>query len=151
MVAIRRMVIYFSILTFLISTALAVLFLLFERYILLTVCAGLYVAGILLLLISGRGAHSFVYRIRPSVLELESESGEKETFIREEESTLRLAERSEEKEGDIVKRCFSANRIAARSVVKDSSFKKYVFTCGGRRILLLLDEYAVVLLQRSEK
>ena len=149
MLALRRAVIYFCILLFIISTALVILFILFERYLMLLLCFGLYAVDVLLLILSGRGEHYYSYHVTGGVLEIISESGAKRTFSLTDRDVL--APYDGDEDASVIKYCFPLCRVTARSVTQDNVFKKYILTVEAEKVMLLLDTYAVVLLQRSER
>jgi len=150
MLALRRAIIYFCILLFIVSTALVVLFLLFERYMMLFLCAGMYVLAFFLLFISGRGESCFMYHIGYGVIEIQMEKGERKVFRLTDSTVLRIAVTADEDSSETVKFCFPNNRIVGRNISKEGLFKKYLLTMNGAQILLLLDTYALVLLQRRD-
>ena len=121
MVALRRMVVYFCILLFIISTALVILFILFERYMALIACGVMYVLSVLVLFISGRGGRSYIYRFSNSSLEIENER--KDVFVVEPNRpfSLKPADHLDEDDPQIVKYCFRCNKVSAVKNIGNAS------------------------------
>ena len=151
--ALKRTLVYIAFLFVIVSTALFVLFLLFERYKWLILCGCLYACVFLLVLAVGTKNTAFRYDFDgQGNLCLTSKKGKKVIFSIGKFNFEKKAETSDFYKKDTEIYCFPKSRISFRTEeTKDAAFKKMIYAYEGRRILLLLDDYAESLMKKEEE
>jgi len=148
---IRRIAIYLSILLIVISSAMLILFLLFEKYLQILFCVGAYgVAITVLCLIKGKKS-VFSYSFRGETLYVENPDGKVFELPMGGLSFLKYSDDSDELNEEISKYCFADNEISMTNLGGRTSFEKCIFLFEDKKVLLLMDDYAFTLFQRGKK
>ena len=141
---VKRAVLYVAILTITVSLALIVLFILFERYLLLIVPGVLILSSAFAMFLIGKSVSAFTYRFGKDGLSV-SDGRKSANFSYDGLTIERNAENSDFFNKNIVKLSFIKNRIVLKNAVNDNTFstKNYVVTYQGVTYIMTLDDYAL--------
>ena len=141
---VKRAVLYVAILTITVSLALIVLFILFERYLLLIVPGVLIFSSAFAMFLIGESVSAFTYRFGKDGLSV-SDGRKSANFSYDDLTIERNAENSDFFNKSIVKLSFIKNRIVLKNAVNDNTFstKNYVVTYQDVTYIMTLDDYAL--------
>lgn len=141
---VKRAVLYVAILTITVSLALIVLFILFERYLLLIVPGVLILSSAFAMFLIGKSVSAFTYRFGKDGLSV-SDGRKSINFSYDDLTIERNAENSDFFNKSIVKLSFIKNRIVLKTAVNDNTFstKNYVVTYQDVTYIMTLDDYAL--------
>ena len=141
---VKRAVLYVAILTITVSLALIVLFILFERYLLLIVPGVLIFSSAFAMFLIGKSVSAFTYRFGKDGLSV-SDGRKSANFSYDGLTIERNAENSDFFNKSIVKLSFIKNRIVVKNAVNDNTFstKNYVVTYQDVTYIMTLDDYAL--------
>lgn len=150
--AVKRAVIYLAFLIMVVSFALIVLYILFERYLFLVIPGcGIFFSAFIVFFMGRKNdlfRYSFDERGRLTISTRQGKS-----FVFDVESFVRIkqAEYSDFRKKEIEKYCFPQSSLFANGAGKAASAQKILFSYKGKEVILLLDEYAENIMTRSEK
>ena len=151
--ALRRSILYVVLLLSVISTALVVLFILFELYYNLFVCGAIYLICFIVSFLMGKKTNEYTYSFNDSSLTIASKSGKSVVFLLENVVFVKNAENSDFLSKNIIKKSFIKNRIIVKNALNKDSLnaKSFVIDYEKESYLMTFDEYALTFFQRSEQ
>ena len=150
--AVKRAAIYLAILIITISTALVVLYILFERYLSLIACAMLYLFSILTMVVVGRRKDVYTYALSADgVLTIRIKSGTLEEIDLKCLVLIKNAEYSDFLQKSTIKYAFiNSNTVLKNGINKNSNdFKNVVLTDSEHSYILSADNYVLSFATRS--
>ena len=144
---VKRSLLYVAILTVTVSLALIILFVLFERYLMLIVPGALILLSALAMFLIGRQAGVIEYHFTNDALEVVFGRDIKK-FTLSDLTVERNAENSDFFDKTITKLSFIKNRIVFKNAINDNTVtvKNRVITDQTERFIVALDDYALALL-----
>lgn len=149
----KRVILYFGILVATVALALVVLFILFERYLMLLMPAGMFLfsAGIGFLI--GRAPGAYTYSFSDKVLLIEGNGREVARISLEDISVEKTAEEKDFLDKSISKYTFFNNRVLFKIGMgtEDVSAQNLIVFQGEKRYLLGFDTYAISLIEGRKK
>ena len=148
----RRVLLYLAILTLTVSLALVVLFLLFERYLMLLIPGALILASLLTMLLVGKRATFYSYHYEEDVVCVEN--GRQKHFLPIEKiEIVKNAENSDFFNKTITALAFIKNRIILKTTINDNNFaiQNVMISCSGKTYIVALDDYAISLIKGRKK
>ena len=139
---VKRMLLYIAILCVTISLALIILFILFEKYIMLILPGGMILISVLLMLGIARKTSFYTYHF--SNIDLKIIGGRSEIILPLCNLIIeKNAETSDFFDKSIIKLSFIKNRIILRSIIDhDVSIKNVLIYYNDKRYIVALDDYA---------
>ena len=144
---VKRAVLYVAILTITVSLALLVLFILFERYLMLIVPGALILSSALAMFLIGKSVASFDYQFKKDSLSV-SDGRKTVSFSYDGLAIEKNAENSDFFDKSIIKLTFIKNRIVLKNTVNNNTFstKNYLVTYQNVTYILTLDDYALAVI-----
>ena len=151
--ALKRGVIYVAILLLTVATALVVLFILFELYLALFACLGMYVFSIGLILLVGRRKDVFKYVASAEKLTISDRGKVSATFTLKELENVKKAEFSDFLDKKITKFAFPKTKSVIKIASEEgaNAFAECIFEYEGKRYILSLDDYMTSIILRSKQ
>ena len=144
---VKRALLYLAMLLSIVALALVILLILFERYLLLFLPAGMILVAAAIWFLVGKRVNSFRYHFTDKELKVSSDnrlllSIELNGLLME-----KLSDKSAFFNKDIIKLAFAKSRIVLKENLNDnnSSIVFAVLTVDSKKYLLGFDEYAIAL------
>ena len=143
---VKRVMLYVSILTITVSLALIVLFILFERYLMLLIPGGMILAAIMIMVFIAKVASVVEYHFADHRLTI-LKKGKEYVFILSDVSFVKNAEKSDFFDKSITILSFIKNKIVVRNAVNDNNFSlnQQVIAYQNERYLIAFDDYGLSL------
>ena len=145
---IRRVLLYVALLIGTVALALLVLFILFERYLMLILPAVMIALAILIFFLTSTRTTIYVYSITENSLSVSGGRHDR-AFILKNVILERNAEKSDFIDKSIVKFSFIKRRIALKNAVNDNTANAvdYIISYETKRYLVTLDDYALAIVK----
>ena len=148
---VKRVLLYVCILSVTVSLALVVLFILFERYLMLILPGAWIAAAVLTIVLLGKKASFYDYHFTDNSLEV---TGAKTQchFLLSEITVQRNSDNSDFFQKDVVILTFPKNRIVIKNSTNDNSTTNInrLVTVNGKSYLLALDDFALAMIGGTE-
>lgn len=150
--ALKRAVIYLALLMVIVSFALVVLYILFELYVLLVIPGcGILFSGFVIFLM-GRKNDLFIYSFdKEGHLTIKTMKGKSFLFDTVKFERVKAAEYSDFKDKKTLKLCFLQSKLLQNEATDDFTHQKMLFLYEGKKVILLIDDYAMTLIMRNEQ
>ena len=148
---IRRVLLYVALLIGTVALALLVLFILFERYLMLILPAVMIALAILIFFLTSIRTTIYVYSFTENSLSVSGGRHDR-TFILKDVILERNAEKSDFIDKSIVKFSFVKRRIALKNAVNDNTANAvdYIISYETKRYLVTLDDYALAIVKGAK-
>ena len=145
---VKRVALYIALLFLIVSFALVILFVLFQRYLSLMLPAALTLVSTIIWFTVGRKAEKYEYFFTENLLEIKENDRVLMRFAFSEIDEERNAEKSDFFDKSIIKFTFIESRIIMKNAINDNNImlKTMVVTMKQKEYLLAFDEYALALL-----
>ena len=143
--ALRRSILYVAILLSVIATALVVLFILFELYLNLIICAVIYLICFTVAFLMGKRTLEFAYSFTDSSLTIRSKNGKSDVFLLNNLTLIKNAENSDFLSKSIIKKSFIKNRIIVKNALNKDSLdvKSFVVGYENESYIMTFDDYSL--------
>ena len=148
----KRAVIYLALLMTIVSLTLVVLYILFELYVLLVIPGCGLGFSALVFFLMGRKNDLFVYSFDESGgLTIKTRKGKAFSFDTNKFERVKIAEYSDFQDKTALKFCFPLSKLFAKEGADGVNPQKMLFLYEGKKVILLLDDYAMTIITRSEE
>ena len=148
---IRRVLLYVALLIGTVALALLVLFILFERYLMLIIPAVMIALAILIFFLTSKRTTIYVYSFTENSLSVTFGRHDR-AFILKNVILERNAEKSDFIDKSIVKFSFIKRRIALKNAVNDNTANAldYIISYENKSYLVTLDDYALAIVKGAK-
>lgn len=149
---VKRAALYVAILSLTIALALIVLFVLFERYLMLIMPGAMILFFVIVCFLVGRSPSYFSYHFTDKMIEIAANGRQIASFFIKDIIVEKNADNSDFFKKNIVKYTFSSNRIIVKTATNNNNSGAQPMLCaiGEKYYVLALDDYALSIIRRTQ-